>query len=71
MTQTGFVESMLSNFFLNSTPKTKNIPTQEVLHPDKFGAGFKDSVKWKYQSIIVNINSLAINKIPDIIFAVQ
>jgi hypothetical protein len=69
MTQTGLIESIISDVGLTLDSNTKTTPSDSILYPDPNGIPRQDS--WNYRSIIAKLNFLAQNTRPDISFAVH
>jgi len=60
MTQTGLIESILTDLDLINAKNVKDVPARQPLHPDSDGAYRQDSDKWSYRSVIGKMNYLAI-----------
>ncbi len=69
MSQTGLIESIISDVGLTSDSNTKTTPSDSILYPDRDGAPRQET--WNYRSIIGKLNFLAQNTRPDISFAVH
>ncbi len=69
MTQTGLIESIISDVGLSSDSNTKTTPSNSILYPDTNGIPRQES--WNYRSVIGKLNFLAQNTRPDISFAVH
>jgi hypothetical protein len=69
MTQTGLIESIISDVGLSSDNNTKTTPSDSILYPDTNGIPRQEN--WNYRSVIGKLNFLAQNTRPDISFAVH
>ncbi len=69
MTQTGLIESIISDVGLSADSNTKTTPADSILYPDTNGTPRQDA--WNYRSVIGKLNFLAQNSRPDISFAVH
>lgn len=69
MTQTGLIESIISDVGLSSDSNTKTTPSDSILYPDTNGTPRQET--WNYRSLIGKLNFLAQNTRPDISFAVH
>jgi hypothetical protein len=69
MTQTGLIESIISDVGLSSDSNTKTTLSDSILYPDTNGIPRQES--WNYRSVIGKLNFLAQNTHPDISFAVH
>jgi hypothetical protein len=68
MTQTGLIESIISDAGLSTDSNTKTTPSDSILYPDTNGIPRQET--WNYRPIIGKLNFLAQNTRPDISFAV-
>lgn len=69
LTQTGLIDSILTDLNLSDSSNMKTTPADSILHHDPTGIPRQDS--WKYRSIIGKLNFLAQNSRPVISFAVH
>lgn len=69
MTQTGLINSILSDIGITADCKVSYTPSDQVLHPDTIGPPHCET--WNYRSIIGKLNFLAQNTRPDISMAVH
>jgi hypothetical protein len=69
MTQTGLINSIISDIGLTNNSNTKTTPADAVLFNDSFNTPRQYS--WNYRSIIGKLNFLAQNTRPDIAFAIH
>jgi hypothetical protein len=69
MTQTGLIESIISDVGLSTGSNSKTTPSDSILYPDATCTPRQEH--WNYRSIIGKLNFLAQNTRPDIRFAVH